>query len=135
MTEITVKKLQSLLTVSEVAAMFDVPARVVRKAAKASPPTIPGMIKALGKYGFDPDLVAAWEVPAAGERVVGARREDGRQRYRIYLTPEEAAKLLTEGYEVTDPRKAAAERRAAKKTTAGEVESPLEEDPFADFGA
>lgn len=135
-----VTDLQALLTVKEVAEMHDVPARVVRKAAKAG--TIPGHIEVLGKDGFDRDLVANWTPPEPGTRVVGAKRPDGRQRYRIYLTSEEAAKLLTEGYEVSDPRVAAKERRAAKKVAQGEgsdvaVETkPSEEDdPFADFGA
>ena len=137
--DISIAKLQSLLTVKEVAEMFDVPARVVRKAAKASPPTIPGMIEALGKYGFDPDLVASWTPPEPGVRVVGARRDDGRQRYRVYLNPDELAKLLSDGYEVTDPREASKARRAARAAAkAGEVDateaSAGDEDLFSDFG-
>lgn len=138
--EISIEKLQSLLTVKQVAEMFDVPARVVRKAAKSD--TIPGLIEALGKYGFDPDLVSSWTPPEPGTRVVGARREDGRQRYRIYLSEEEAAKLLAEGYEVSDPRVAAKARRAAKKAAGVDAaEAPKaspdaedEDDPFGDFG-
>ena len=130
-------KLSELLTVKQVSEMFEVPARVVRKAAKDG--TIPGAVKVLGKTGFDPAVVTEWEPPEAGTRVVGASREDGRQRYRIYLTSEEAAKLQTEGYELSDPREAAKARRAAKK--AGKAEAPAVEetgaveDPFAAFGA
>jgi len=131
------EKLQALLTVTEVADMHEVPARVVRKAAKNG--TIPGVIHALGKYGFDPDLVTEWVPPEPGTRTVGAKREDGRRRYRVYLTSDEAAKLLAEGYEVSDPREAAKARRAAKaaKTTepeGGEVAADSEDDPFKDFG-
>jgi hypothetical protein len=133
------EELQALLTVKEVAEMHDVPARVVRKAVKNG--TIPGAVEVLGRTGFDPDLVANWTPPEPGTRVVGARREDGRRRYRIYLTPDEAAKLLVEGYEVSDPREAAKARRAAKKEgqgaeAQGGEEAPAEnEDLFADFEA
>ena len=136
---ISIEKLQTLLTVKEVAEMFDVPARVVRKAAKDD--TIPGKIEALGKYGFDPDLIVNWTPPEPGTRVVGARREDGRQRYRIYATPDEKAKLLAEGYEISDPREAAKARRAQRKAAGSETEPEVEEaassgdDLFADFGA
>lgn len=136
----TKEEMQALLTVKEVAEMHDVPARVVRKAAKAG--TIPGHIEVLGKSGFDPNLVGDWIAPEPGTRVVGAARADGRQRYRIYLNPEEAAKLLAEGFEVTDPRVAAKARRAARKAAkaAGGDEAPEApaeggEDLFADFGA
>lgn len=133
------EKLGSLLTVQQVAEMYEVPVRVVRKAAKNG--TIPGSLKVLGKQGFDPDLVTEWTPPEAGTRVVGTRREDGRQRYRIYLSPEEAAKLVAEGYELSDPREAAKARRAARKVAkaegkaASQVEPETTEDPFADFGA
>ena len=134
--DMTVEKLQSLLTVTQVAEMHDVLARVVRKAAKAD--EVPGQMSVLGKYGFDPELVATWVPPEPGTRAVGVRRADGRQRYRIYLTEEEAAKLLAEGYQVTDPRVAAKARRAAKAAVkAGEVtdQSPTDsDDPFKDFG-
>lgn len=132
-------KAESLLTIQQVADMFDVPARVVRKEAKKG--HIPGTVQVLGKYGFDPEKVTDWTPPEAGERVVGARREDGRQRYRIYLSPEEFETLKAGGYELNDPRVAAKARRAARKGKAapqGE-EKPGEpvagEDPFADFGA
>ena len=139
--EMSVEQLQALLTVKQVAAMFDVPARVVRKAAKAG--TIPGHIEVLGKDGFDPDKVANWTPPEAGTRVVGASREDGRRRYRGFFNDEELAVLLSQGYEITDPRVAAKERRAARKAAKAEgggeeaSESPTEgaEDLFADFGA
>lgn len=136
----TVADLQALLTIKEVAEMHDVPARVVRKAVKSG--TIPGALEVLGKTGFDPELVANWTPPEPGTRVVGAKRPDGRQRFRIYLTSDEATKLLAEGYEVSDPRQAAKERRAAKKAAQGaegsdepQPDMESEEDPFADFGA
>jgi len=129
--------LSELLSVQQVAEMFDVPARVVRKAAKNG--TIPGAVSVLGKTGFDPNSVTEWEPPEAGTRTVGASREDGRQRYRIYLTPAEASKLGAEGYELSDPREAAKARRAAKKADKGEApaveETGTVEDPFAAFGA
>ena len=131
-------QLDSLLSVQQVADMFEVPARIVRKGAKNG--TIPGTYKILGKYGFDPEQVTSWEPPEAGTRVVGAKREDGRQRYRIYLTPEELAKLQTEGYELADPREAAKARRAAKRAAKkakeeGQTEAPeTVEDPFKEFG-
>ena len=135
--DITKEQLQSLLTVTQVAEMHDVPARVVRKAAKAG--TIPGQLEVLGKFGFDPELVTSWTPPEAGTRTVGVRREDGRQRYRLMATSDEAARLLAEGYEITDPRAAAKVRRAARAAAkagdpAASQESVGEEDIFADFG-
>ena len=137
--EMTIAQLKALLTVKQVAEMFDVPDRTVRKAAKAG--TIPGHVEVLGKDGFDPDLVSSWAPPEPGTRVVAAKRPDGRQRYRIYLSAEEAAKLLAEGYEVTDPRVASKARRAARAAAKGEgseteAKSPEgSDDLFADFGA
>lgn len=133
--EMTHEQLTALLTVKEVAEMHDVPDRVVRKAVKSG--TIPGHVQVLGKSGFEPEKVAKWVAPEPGTRVVGAKRADGRQRYRIYLTQDEAAKLLAEGYEVTDPREAAKARRAARKATkdeAPEAKSGESDDLFADFG-
>lgn len=134
--DISMEKLNSLLTISQVAELHEVPARVVRKAAKAG--TVPGQIKVLKTFGFDPELVVNWVPPEPGVRVVGARRADGRQRYRIYCNKEEAVKLLAEGFELTDPREAAKARRLARKAkkAGSEVEVSAEaegEDPFADF--
>lgn len=137
--DISTAQLEALLTVTQVAELHDVPARVVRKAAKAG--EIPGQLEVLGKFGFDPDLVTSWTPPEPGTRVVGVKREDGRQRYRIYLTEEEAARLLAEGYEVTDPRVASKARRAAralaKAQTGAETDqsTTADDDIFADFGA
>ena len=135
--EMSIEKLQALLTVNEVADMFDVAPRIVRKAVKNG--AIPGVIEVLGKTGFDPDQVESWTPPEPGTRVVGAKREDGRQRYRIYLTSDEAADLLAKGYEISDPREAAKARRAAKKAAQAEGgEAPKadsDDDLFSDFGA
>lgn len=137
--EMTVEQMTALLTVKQVAVMHEVPDRVVRKAVKNG--TIPGHVEVLGKSGFEPEKVAKWVPPEPGTRVVGAKRADGRQRYRIYLTSDEAAKLLAEGYEVTDPREAAKARKAAKREAAAEAGEPAEaetgesDDLFADFGA
>lgn len=137
MTEIDFAALEELITVTDVAEMFEVPNRIVRREAKAG--NIPGALQVLGKYGFDSERVTEWTPPEAGTRVV-TTREDGRQRYRIYLTVEEAVTLKTQGFEVTDPREAAKARRAARKaakaTGAPAAEAAVEEgDPFADFGA
>lgn len=137
-------QLEALLTVGQVADMHDVPARVVRKAAKNK--TIPGAVQVLGKWGFDADQVANWTPPEPGTRVSKAAREDGRRRFTIYLTTEEAGKLVAEGYEMKDPREVARARRAARKAKQEEAEStapadPAEateasakDDPFSDFG-
>lgn len=131
-------ELEKLLTVAQVAEMHEVPARVVRKAAKEG--SIQGAHFILKKWGFDPELVSGWKAPEPG--VFGARapkRDDGRTRYQIYLTVEESATLLSQGFEITDPRVAAKERRAARKAAkeAGTVEVTVadEDDPFAGFAA
>jgi len=136
----SVEQLQALLTVKQVAEQFGVPARVVRKAAKAG--EIPGHIEVLGKDGFDPDKVMSWTPPEPGTRVVGAKRDDGRQCYHGYFNEEEVATLLAQGYEIIDPRVAAKERRAARKAAKAEgtpedvgAEAEGDDNPFADFGA
>jgi len=137
-------QLEQLLTVNDVAEMFDVEPRIVRREARKN--NIPGAIDVLGRHGFDPDKVKEWEPPEPGTRRVGARREDGRQRYRIYLSPQEYEDLKAKGFELVDPREAAKARRAARKAKkaaaaeakaddggqAAQVEQD-EEDPFADF--
>lgn len=144
--------LSKLLTVKEVASMFEVRQGIVRKAARDG--TIPGAISVLGKTGFDPEAVLEWTPPEPGTRRVGASREDGKRRFRIYLSDtepnNELAKLLAEGYEITDPRVASRERRAARKAAkaneaglspedvsagvAEALEVAASEDPFAEFG-
>lgn len=133
---------EKLLSVNDVAALFEIEPRVVRRCARKG--LIPGQYKILGKLGFDPDKLADWTPPEVG--VFGARtpkRDDGRQRYHIFLTAEEEAKLSPH-YELVDPRVAAKARRAARKAAkaeagegqkAGAPPSVAEaEDPFADFG-
>ena len=142
--EITIEKLESLLTVKQVAERFGVRPGVVRKAVKKG--TIPGAIKVFKtKDGFDPDLVADWVPPEPGEYGVRSpKREDGRRKYHAFLLPAEVEKLEAEGYEVVDPRVAAKARRAAKKAAeageaseAGEVNaapaSDSDANPFSDF--
>ncbi len=135
-------QLENLLTVKDVAEMFEVEPRIVRREARKK--NIPGAYDVLGRYGFDPEKVTEWEPPEPGERRVGARRDDGRQRYRIYLNQEEFTKLQSQGFEMVDPREAAKARRAARKAKkasaaeAGESEAVAagdvsDEDPFADF--
>lgn len=134
-------ELEKLLTVAQVAEMHDVPSRIVRREAKNG--TIPGAHFVLKKWGFDPELVKDWKAPEPG--IFGARaskRDDGRTRYQIYLTKEESVTLLSQGFEITDPRVAAKERRAARKAAkaAGEAGEAVEVtvddgDPFADFAA
>lgn len=133
-------ELEQLLTITEVAELFGTEPRIVRREARKD--TIPGTIKVLGKFGFDPDKVKDWVPPEPGTRTVGAKREDGRRRYRVYLSEEEATKLKAEGYELVDPREAAKQRRVARKAAkAAKVEGTSETaaetgegDPFADFG-
>ena len=132
-------KLQSLLSVSQVAEKFDVHARIVRKESKAG--RVPGAYEILGKYGFDPIEVESWEPPEVGTRTV-ARREDGRRFYRVALTDEELVTLRATlpADAVKDPRVTRAARKAAKAANEGgdekaeEASTPEGESPFGDFG-
>lgn len=136
------EQLEKLLTVGQVAEMMDVEPRIVRREARKD--KIPGCTKILGKYGFDPELVEDWEPPEPGTRRGRSTREDGRKRYKIYLSDDELAALKEQGFEIVNPRIAARERRARRKAKAetaspstGEAEAPAAEpsDPFADFSA
>ena len=138
MAEYTLEQLSSLLSVKEVAEMFEVSASVVRRAVKAG--TIPGVVSALGRTGFDADAVEAWVVPATTART-RSKRDDGRNYYQIALNDEERASLTEQGFEITDKREEARARRAARKLAAAAAagddtaESSDEEDPFDQFEA
>lgn len=130
------EKLETLLSVKEVAEQFDVAARIVRKEAKAG--NVPGAWEVLGRWGFDPEEVKGWEPPEAGTRVA-SKREDGRVRFTVYLNDEELANLqaILPEDAVKDPRAARLARKAKKAAEAGgteEVETPDGESPFGDFG-
>jgi len=134
-TSIDFTQLEKLITVKDVAELFEVEPRIVRRESRKG--AIPGQIKVLGKMGFDPDVVTSWVPPEGGERI--SKREDGRRRYRIFLSEAEFATLAEGGYEIVDPRVAAKARRTARKAkaaaggaaTAAEVTD--EEDPFGGF--
>lgn len=139
----TIKALEKLITAEQLAELLDVEPRVVRRAARKG--QIPGTIKVLGRTGFDPDLAIEWK-PAPGE--AAPRRADGRRPFRVYLTAEEQAALVEQGYEFVDPRAKRKARRAAKAEAAAKDAPPapqgqgtatappaLGSDPFADFGA
>lgn len=134
-------ELEKLVTVKDVAEMFEIPDRIVRREVRKEPCPIPGAHKILGKWGFDPDLIGDWTPPDVGEGAAVTRREDGRRRYRIFLSESEHA-ILVGDYEIIDPRVAAKARRAAKKAKAageppaeGAAEAATEKDPFEDFEA
>lgn len=136
---IDMEMLSKLWTVKQMAEYHNTRPGIVRREAKKG--EIPGMIEVLGKMGFNPDEAMAWTPPEPGTRgPVGARREDGRQRYHVYLTKEEFAALTTEGYEVADPREAAKARREARKAekaAATSTDAPVgaeAENPFETFG-
>ncbi len=131
-------KLETFLSVKQVADQFGVAARIVRKEAKAG--KVPGAHEIIGRWGFDPEQVTAWEPPEGGTRI--SRREDGRQRYTVYLSEEELANLkaILPEDAVKDPRAARAARKAMKAAEEGgdgtteETETPEGESPFGDFG-
>lgn len=108
-TVLSVSQMQSLISVSEVAAMHGVTKGSVRRAAKAG--TIPGAFFVLKHYGFDPKLVADWEPETT---TTGPRRADGRQVYHVLWTLVEAAAAKEAGTEFIDPRAKAKARRDAK---------------------
>ena len=133
--ELNLEKLETFLSTTEVAEMFDVSPGVVRREAKKD--AIPGAVNILGRLGFDPELVQGWEPPEG--RTGGIKREDGRVRWKILLNDDEKAKLVAEGYEIEDPRAAGKARRAARKAAekqGGEqtvAEEANDGDPFSDF--
>ena len=142
MAELDFTQLARLITVKDVAEHFEVEDRIVRREVRKTPCPIPGAVKILGKWGFDPDLVLEWTPPeGGGERA--SKREDGRTQYRIFLSKEELA-TLSPTYEIVDPRIAAKARRAARKAkaaaaAAGEGGDAVAvagdtENPFNDFG-
>jgi len=140
MAEYTLEQLSSLLSVKEVAEMFEVSASVVRRAVKTG--TIPGVVSALGRTGFDAEAVEAWVVPATTARTRSSR-DDGRRYFQIALSDEERASLAEQGFDITDKREESRARRAARKLAAAaaageptsEAESSDEEDPFDQFEA
>lgn len=136
--EYSLEDLEKLLGVSEVAEMFDVRPGTVRRAARKG--EIPGAVEILGRHGFDPELVVQWE-PQEGSGRKAPRRDDGRQRYTIYLTVDEATDLGEKGYELIDPRERSRKRRQERKAkkAAAKVEnepetSEDESNPFDSFG-
>jgi len=138
----TLEELGSLLSVKEVAEMFEVTPSIVRRAVKAG--TIPGVVEALGRTGFDADLVEAWVVPPSTSRT-RSQRDDGRKYYQVALSDDERATLTEQGFDITDKREEARARRAARKLAAAaagagatatvETEETDEEDLFAEFEA
>ena len=138
----TLEQLGSLLSVKEVAEMFEVTPNIVRRAVKAG--TIPGVVEALGRTGFDAELVEAWVVPESTSRT-RAQRDDGRRYYQVALNAEEHTALTGQGFDITDKREEARARRAARKLTAAaagagatatvETDEEAEEDLFAEFEA
>lgn len=138
--ELSQEKLEKLLTTTQVAEMFDTEPRIVRREAKKG--NIPGFYEVMGQYGFDPDALESegWEPPETSSRG-SSTRDDGRLRWKIWLTKEEEEALEAEGYEIENPRAKARARRAARKAAEGEdteseevEETDDESDPFADFG-
>jgi len=132
-------QVEQLLTTKQVAEMFEVETRIVRRAARKG--TIPGVVRILGRTGFVPELVKDWEAPEPG--TFGARgpsRDDGRQRYVIFLSQEEYTKLAAE-HELVDPRERSKARRAARKAkeaaeatqTVDSSDNEDKENPFGDF--
>ncbi len=131
-----VAKLDTYLSVKQVAEKFDVAPRIVRREAKAK--NVPGGVEILGRYGFDPEEVLSWEPPEAGTRIA-SKRKDGRTRYQVYLNDEELANLkaILPEDAIKDPKVARAARKAKKAAEVGgteEVETPDGESPFGDFG-
>lgn len=106
----------------------------------ASKDEVPGAVRVLGRWGFDPQALEGFEVPEGGAAIV--RREDGRRKVWVYVNDEEFGALKKSGLEVIDPRDVRKARKAARKAKAaegGEAGSGEEaesgtDDPFAAFG-
>lgn len=134
--EFTEAELKSLWGVKEVSKATGLTQGKVRRMANKG--QIPGFFKLLGVMAFKSEELENWEPPVTvSRRGGGARRkaDDGtpKFRYLIWATDAEVEALNEAGFETSDPRKGAAERRAAKRAAeaVGEKVSDEEADPFA----
>lgn len=122
--------LSQLVGLKEAAELVGCEVKTIRRAAKKG--KVPGAIKVLGRWGFVPEELDGWEVPEVRSSPRGPSREDGRVRYKIYLTGEEAAKLGEAGFQLVNlaelARARRVERQAAKKAAQAEEVEPEEDE-------
>ena len=81
---------------------------------------VPGAVLVLGRWGFDPALLADYKVPESQGGFQA--REDGRAVCRIYLTPDECEDLRDDGFELVTAAELKA-RRGARRAAKAEAEA------------
>jgi len=122
------EEMAKLVTIAQLAKKLGCSSSVVRKNGKAG--NIPGTYHVMGTIGFNPDEAYSWTPPAGS--AVRVTREDGRLIYNIALLPDtELGALMAQGFEVTDPRVEAKQRRAARKAAKAAAAAALAGDEAA----
>ena len=134
------EQLAQLLTVKQVAEAKDLTVAQVRRMTRKD--LVPGAVEVIGRVGYVASAIEDWEPPETVARIT--RREDGRTRFNVYMTPEELKSFQTQfpDCEVVDPKMRRKERRDARKAKKGAAEPMAEvesskggDDPFEAFGA
>ena len=106
------EEMAQLITIAQFAKLVGVSSGIVRKHGKKG--HIPGTYHVMGTIGFNPEEAKGWTPPAG--TAVRSSREDGRLLYSIALLPDtELEPLRAQGFEITDPRVEAKQRRDARK--------------------
>ena len=106
------EEMAQLITIAQFAKLVGVSSGIVRKHGKKG--HIPGTYHVMGTIGFNPEEAKGWTPPAG--TAVRSSREDGRMLYSIALLADtELVTLQAQGFEITDPRVEAKNRRDARK--------------------
>jgi len=114
------EEMAQLLTIAQFAKLVGASSSTVRKEGKKG--NIPGCYHVMGTIGFNPEEAKSWTPPSGS--TVRISREDGRLLYSIALLPNTEFVTLTEaGYEIIDPRVAAAAKRELRKAARAEKEA------------
>ena len=105
------EEMAQLITIAQFAKLVGCSSGVVRKEGKKG--NIPGCYHVMGTIGFNPTEAKGWSAPSGSAPRVS--RSDGRLLYNVALLAAELTTLTEAGYEIIDPRVAAAAKREARK--------------------